>query len=152
MANFARIIENVAVDVSTAPAEHFHPSIAVDFVEVPDNVRPQWRLIDGDWQEPDLAPELPPAPEAPSDMRVTQLAFLQRFTLAERMSIRAARTTDPVVDDFMDLVDKATFIDLARDDTEAGVGYLVQIGKVTAERAESILTAPVQAVERPQGV
>jgi len=93
-----------------------------------------------------------PDPLPPGDMRVTRLAFLQRFTLQERMTVRAARSTDPVVEDFMAMVDAATFIDLARPDTEDGVGYLVTKNHITADRAGVVLTAPVQDNERPQGL
>ncbi|NRA52376.1 MAG: hypothetical protein HRU12_24885, partial [Phaeodactylibacter sp.] len=54
-----------------------------------------------------------PAPEVP-DMRITKLAFKNRMTSAERIAIRAAATTDPVIFDFMDLVSDATYIDLSR--------------------------------------
>lgn len=151
MKNFARIIDNVAIDVSTNPDESFHPSIAGDFVEVPLNVKPLWRLVDGEWTEPPVI-EIPEMPPPPQDWRITRLAFLQRFTLAERMAVRAARATDAVVEDFMAMVDAATFIDLARQDTEDGVGYLVTKQHITAERAAAILTAPVQDIERPQGI
>lgn len=36
--NFARIINDTAVDVSTDPTNSFHPTIAADFIEVPDDV------------------------------------------------------------------------------------------------------------------
>jgi hypothetical protein len=39
MSNFARIINNVAVDVSTNPQEQFHPDIAAEFEPVPDDVQ-----------------------------------------------------------------------------------------------------------------
>ena len=157
MKKFARIDNNVALEVLTPPegfglSDCLHPDIAAQFSEVPVEVTPgSTRNSDGSW-------EIAPAPEPPEpiveqeDKRITCLAFLQRFTLAERMAIRAARAADGVVDDFMGMVDAATYIDLDREDTEQGVGYLVTKGHVTAERAEAILTAPVQPIERPQGL
>jgi hypothetical protein len=62
MKNFARIINDVAVDVSSDPENSFHPSIAKDFVEVPDNVRHGWRLADGKWKAPPPVVVPPPSP------------------------------------------------------------------------------------------
>lgn len=155
MNKFARIIEGVAIEVITLAAgqtlgSSFHPDVAAQFESVPDDVTPgSKRESDGRWTiEPIVTPALLPDP-AP-ERRVTILAFLQRFTLGERLSIRAARASDAVVDDFMSMVDAATFIDLDRPDTEQGVAYLVSKEHVTAERAETILTAEVQQIERPQ--
>ena len=85
----------------------------------------------------------------PPDMRVTKLAFKQRMTAAERIAIRTAATTDAIVYDFMDLVDSATFIDLARQDTQDGVNYLESVGLLAAGRAAQILTNPITDEERP---
>ena len=85
----------------------------------------------------------------PPDMRVTKLAFKQRMTAAERIAIRTAATTDAIVYDFMDLVDSATFIDLARQDTQDGVNYLESAGLLAAGRAAQILTNPITDEERP---
>lgn len=56
MANFARIIDNVAVDVSTDPAAEFHPLLAREFAPVPDNVARGWvRDGKGQWHAPVVA-------------------------------------------------------------------------------------------------
>jgi len=54
MPNFARIIDNVAVDVSTDPENSFHPDIAAQFVSVPDNVTIGWVLVDDVWVQPEI--------------------------------------------------------------------------------------------------
>jgi len=54
MANFARIIDNVAVDVSTDPENSFHPNIAAQFVSVPANVSNGWVLVDDVWVQPEI--------------------------------------------------------------------------------------------------
>lgn len=52
MKNYARIVDNVAVDVSSDPAAHFHPELVTLFVEVPSEVRPGWRFDDAEgWRE-----------------------------------------------------------------------------------------------------
>ena len=84
MVNYARIISDVAVDVSNDPTNQFHPSIAAEFVSVPDYVAPQWRLVDDEWQAP-------PAPEpAPEPEPVTPAAIRRAEIEAELTSIDAA--------------------------------------------------------------
>lgn len=86
---FARIIENVAVDVVDAdPADLFHPLIAAEFVQVPDEVVPGSILVDGAWTAP-------PAIEEPAPVRVpVQMAvidFLRLFTTDELAGFNALR-------------------------------------------------------------
>jgi len=54
MANFARIINNVAVDVTVDPDNDFHPDIAAQFVSVPDTVTNGWVLVDDVWVQPEI--------------------------------------------------------------------------------------------------
>lgn len=88
-----------------------------------------------------------PEPEV-IDMRITKLAFKQRFTQDERIAIRAASETIPQVYDFQDLVNSATFIDLSRPDTIAAVNAIEQLGLIEDGRAEVILGPPVEEIER----
>lgn len=154
MANFARILNNVAVDVSADPENHFHPDIAAQFQPVPDSVMVGWRLVDGAWQappEPTPAPTEAPteAPPAAPDMRLTRLAFLNRFLMEERIGIRTAATSDPVVQDMVALADSAQFVDLSRDDTKAYLGALVAKNLISQSRADEIMTTPIRDIERP---
>jgi hypothetical protein len=108
---------------------------------------------------PPPAPEVPPTPI--SYTRVTKLAFRNRFTAAEKASIELAACDNPnaAIQDRItaaalraQLADQrdASFIDLARDDTRAGVEMLETEGLLAAGRAAEILDAPVQADERYQ--
>lgn len=91
-----------------------------------------------------------PFPEV-VDMRITKLAFKQRFTQDERIAIRAASETIPQVYDFQDLVNSATFIDLSRPDTIAAVNAIEQLGFIEAGRASIILGPPVEEIEKYRG-
>lgn len=91
-----------------------------------------------------------PEPEV-VDMRITKLAFKQRFTQDERIAIRAASETIPQVYDFQDLVNSATFIDLSRPDTIAAVNAIEQLGLIEAGRASIILGPPVEEIEQYRG-
>ncbi|MGZ4953584.1 MAG: hypothetical protein ACXV8Q_00610 [Methylobacter sp.] len=55
MTNFARIINNVAVDVSINPVEQFHPDIAAQFEPVPVEVQAGWHLVGSVWTAPESA-------------------------------------------------------------------------------------------------
>ena len=60
---YARAVNNVVVDVTTSdPTGSFHPDIASQFVQVPVEVQPGWRLTEGgDWVPPPT-PEPGPDP------------------------------------------------------------------------------------------
>lgn len=56
MTNFARVIDNTAVDVSTSPMDEYHPDLAAQFVEVPDTVERGWVLVKKSWKAPTPVP------------------------------------------------------------------------------------------------
>ena len=93
------------------------------------------------------------------DTRITQLAFRNRFTSAEKMALEMAALDDPTAPMAqrqqaaairVHLADVAasTFIDLAAQDTRDGVLALEAGGLLTEGRALEILDAPVQPHER----
>ena len=90
MANFARVINNTAVDVSTDPTNHFHPSVAAEFVSVPDYVAPQWRMVDDEWQAP-LAPEPAPEPEPVTPAEIRRAEIEAELTAIDAASARPLR-------------------------------------------------------------
>ena len=94
-----------------------------------------------------------------SGQRITRLAFRNRFTQAEKVTLEIASLDDPTAAMAVRqqaaalrvaLADQAnaTYIDLDRADTRAGVQQLETLGLLAAGRALEILDAPVQAVER----
>jgi len=92
--------------------------------------------------------------ESAKPRHITQLAFISRFTDAEAKAIDLASigATDAAasVRRYQKKVDAATYIDLDRADTRAGVQALETAGLLAAGRATVILDAPVQDSERPQ--
>lgn len=82
---------------------------------------------------------------------ITKLAFKQRLTQAERIAIRAAASSNPIVFDFLDILDSATFVDLQRADTIDGINAMEVAGLLAVGRATEILNAPVQDYERFNG-
>ncbi len=102
-----------------------------------------------------------PKPEPEPTTVVTRLAFRNRFTPAEKVGLELAALDDPsappeqrqqaaTLRAFMKDVDAATFIDLSRPDTVAGVQALEAMGLLAEGRATEILNAPVQAHEVPK--
>lgn len=95
-----------------------------------------------------------------TDTRITRLAFRNRFTAAEKIALEMAALDDPTAPMAqrqqaaairVHLADVAasTFIDLAAQETRAGVLALEAGGLLTEGRALEILDAPVQPHERP---
>lgn len=142
MTNYARIINNVAVDVSTDPATHFHPDIAVQFEPVPNEVRSGWIRKDGQWAAPAPTPQPEPVPIYP---KVTPVEFKMLFASAERIAIKAARETDPVIDDYFDIVEdpRLQVVDLGLHSVQEGVHYLQTIGILTEDRVSQILAGTI---------
>lgn len=141
MTNFARVTNNVAVDVAIDPASSFHPDIAAQFEPVPDAVKPGWIRTDGGWAPPTPEPE--PGPVYP---QLSPVQFKMLFTSQERVAIKAARGTDPVVDDFFELVEdpRLTYVDLALQSVQDAVGYLAQQGLIAPERVPEILSGTLR--------
>lgn len=137
MTNFARIKNNVAIDVSTDPHNHFHPDLAAEFEPVPADVQNGWVLSDGQWAAPAPVVIVP----AVGDTLPTPVEFMLLFTSAERVAIKAQRATDPVIDDFFDIAEdpRLTVIRLSARTTVEAVNYFAQQGLIAVERVAVIL-------------
>jgi hypothetical protein len=108
-----------------------------------------------------ISPEQPDPPAPPR--HITCLAFRNRFTADEKVMIELTATDNPgaAIEDRkqsarlranMADVSAASFIDLDRLDTRAGVQMLEDVGVIEAGRALQILDAEIQANERPVGL
>jgi len=76
---------------------------------------------------------------APVPRTITKLEYLRRFTTAERVAIRAAAAANPVLDDYLKLMELAQEINLDDADTIAAVQMMEQSGLIAAGRAAEIL-------------
>lgn len=148
---YANIVNNIVVDVSDDPATHYHPDIAAQFVEVPDEVQTGWvRGDDGTWSAPviEAAPE--PVAVRPS---VSPVEFKLLWTSQERIALRRMRDTNPVIADFWEIVEdpRVQSVNLDRKSTQQGIAYslhqLADDGVIEAEdietRVEQILSGIV---------
>ena len=144
MSKQARIVNSVAVDVVTGdPAEFFHPDIAKDFVPVPEQVESGWSVTAGKWNPP--APVEPTTP-AVIYPKVGPVEFKLLFTSPERVAIKAARATDPGVDDLWELVEdpRMEYVDFGLKSVRDSIEYLATAGLIEPERVgEIIIGTPV---------
>lgn len=155
MTQYYAHITSGAVDfvLRVEPHSVFADPYASEFVPCPEGVQVGW-LYDGAVFSP------PVTPEPVEDWRVTRLAFRNRFTTAEKVALEIAALDNPAAAmparaqaaalraNQADLA-AATFVDLQRADTRAGVQALEAGGLLAAGRALAILDAPVEAHERP---
>lgn len=124
----------------------------IDITDVVPCPTPGWRY-DGQTFTPP-----PTSPPAPVSRHITRLAFRQRFTQAELIAIEIACLDDPsapiqqrqqaaALRVMQRQVGEATYIDLDRPDTRAGVQQLEAAGLIGPGRAAQILDAPIQPHE-----
>lgn len=123
MTNFARVINNVAVDVSADPETSFHPDIAAQFVAVPDNVRSGWmKGADGKWNAPAPTPE--PAPQMIYP-KVGPIHFQMLFTPQEAVAADELKATDKALASFWKLIDdpRTDVVDLGLGSVQNAIAY-----------------------------
>lgn len=94
-------------------------------------------------------------PNIPTQTRVTQLAFINRFTDDEAVDIDLASIGNTreaaLLRRYLQKVNAATYIDLTRPDLAEDLQKLVQFGILTQERVEVILSSPIQPHEEYKG-
>lgn len=72
-------------------------------------------------------------------MIITKLEYLRRFTSTERITIRAAAKVEPVLEDYMALLELAEEINTEDADTIAAVNVLETTGLIASGRSTEIL-------------
>lgn len=99
-----------------------------EWIECPNDILPGDSFDGANWTRA-------PRPKVP----ISVLTFLRRFPQAKRIAIRASH--DPIIDDFLALLDstRKSEVELDDPDTIAGVGYLVSQGLLTEEEAAEVL-------------
>ena len=74
-------------------------------------------------------------------IRVSPVQYKLLFTSQERIAIRVERETDPVIDDFFDIIDDPRLegVDVNGPASVSAVNYMRDKGLLTEARAEDIL-------------
>ncbi len=128
MSNFARIINNVAIDVSADPENHFHPDIAAEFAAVPDTVRTGWiKDSSGKWSAPiTIAPV-----ESVNYPKIGPIHFKMLFTPQESVTADVLKATDKVLASFWKLIDdpRTDTIDLGLQSVQSAIEYTLMAVK-----------------------
>lgn len=144
---FARIVNDIARDVrAESPFGFFTTEIAAQFVEVTDQVEDGWTLKNGVWSAPVTVPAEAPPPVPAEAPKVSPVEFKLLFTAQERVAMKEARATDPLIDDFFDIVEdpRLTYVNLGLQSTHAALAYLEAQGLITEARRQEILSGQVQ--------
>lgn len=76
---------------------------------------------------------------APTSRILTKLEYLRRFTPEERVTIREAAKTNPVLADYLAMMELAEEINAGDADTIAAVNLLEAVGLIGAGRANEVL-------------
>lgn len=131
------------------------------YFEVDDELRANWTLYRMNEARDglELLPPVEPPEPAPLPRHITKLAFDNRFTQEELVTLELASIDDPAgtteqrtlaanLRVYQRKVDRATYIDLDRADTRAGVIALEQFAVLAAGRAIEILDGEITDIER----
>lgn len=144
---YARIVNHIAVDVRTeSPEGCFTPNIVAEFVSVPDEVENGWSNENGTWAAPNAPDPVEPTPITVTPPTVSPIEFMLLFTAQERVAIKAARETDPIIEDFMSIVEdpRLTGVNLALESTQDALAYLAAETLIAADRPAEILKGEIK--------
>ena len=67
------------------------------------------------------------------------LEFMRRLTAMERIAARTLAKTDPIMEDFVALLDKADVVHTDDPDLRSGIGYMVAMNILSQDRANEVL-------------
>lgn len=81
-------------------------------------------------------------------IKITKLGMRRRFTFTELCALETAATSVIQVKVLLNNLMVATFVDLTRSDTIAGLGLLVSLGLLTTDRMTQILNNPLTDDEK----
>lgn len=84
-------------------------------------------------------PDIPSPPTPPTplpDVNIHVVTFLERVPLFKRIAIREVAKVNPVVEDFLDILNKAEQVILDAPDVIGGLQYLVSQNLLTVEEAK----------------
>lgn len=102
----------------------------------------EWNGMAFDTHDHTLAPVINPDDSIEGAIvgrTLTKLEYLRRFTVEERVAIRAAAEQNAVLADYLQLMELAQDINTSDADTVAAVTMLEQAGLIAVGRAQEIL-------------
>ena len=138
---FARVRNDVVVDLFDRLDGQVHPDLHGEFVQVPNTTEIGFVKKGKKYEAPPPVEEVeiqnapPPAPS------LSRLDFLRRFTRMERIALRGAMASDPVIADFMHMLELTESVSLDNSDVLEGLSYLEAEGMLDVGRKDEILAA-----------
>ena len=148
---WARIINNTIAEVVTQdPATLFTEQVAAMFVPVSEDAeyRATWDEDTQSWIPVPPPQESTPEPTEPPVIyaKVSPVEFMLLFNSPERVAIKSARIADPIIDDFLDIIEdpRLTVVDLGLQSTQNALSYFVALSILTEERKAEILLGQIQ--------
>lgn len=96
----------------------------------------EYNLTEYDWDKTGLT-FIPKTNVTPRIL--TRLQFLEKFTIQERIAIREAAKTNPIVFDILELLNLATDIDLDNPTCIQSIQYFYSVGLLSSQRVTEIL-------------
>ena len=147
MTNYARNVNDVAVDVTTTdPTTIYYPTVAAEFIVVPADVQDGWLYDGSTWSAPPIPPAPVPVPPVPPVVSAVQ--FMMLFYPQEQAYIQ--NSTDAIVKVFWTRFSdqRVTEVNLALDSMSQTLDYL------SATNVMPALTppAPYLAVGRKEAI
>ncbi len=121
------IKNNIVVNAIEADSEFISNLSGYDHKILTDNYGIGFSYINGVFSEPELQPV------GSNGISLTQLEFLRRFSAEERIAIRSS--DNPIIVDFLHLLNLAQEIKTDDPDTIAGVNYLETLNLIAEGRA-----------------
>lgn len=122
------------------PSKDFVASIAAEFEEVPEDVHANDKRLDDGTFEP-YVPEKGPEPAAPPVL-ISEAQLKAFMTRAERIAYKAAAASDPIVEDFAEMVALQP-LPLKSADTVEAIDKLEELDVLTAARATELKSLEV---------
>lgn len=123
------------------PAECYTPEVAAYYTtEVGDDIVNGATWDGSKWVNPP-APPAPPPPVPQYSKTMTPIEFRLLFISAERIAIKTAAKTDPIVEDFWSIINdpELTQVNVADAQIIEALDYLVTIAILTQARETTIL-------------
>jgi hypothetical protein len=80
-----------------------------------------------------------PAPIVPLPKTWTPLGFKELFAIEERIAMRQFAKTDPIAEDWLDLINAASIVEANDPRLKAGLDYMLAKGVLSTERVNAIL-------------
>lgn len=147
MTNYARNVNDVAVDVTTTdPTTIFYQTVAEEFIVVPEEVKDGWVFDGATWSAPPVPPA--PIPVPPVHPTVSAVQFMMLFYPQEQAHIQ--NSTDPIVNVFWTRFSdpRVSEVNLSLDSMSQTLDYL----SVTDVLPELTPPAPYLAAGRKEAI